>query len=298
MNNVRINHLRTEGRNPLSMQLDQMSAFEIVSLMNQEDEKVAKAVSEQLPNIASAVECITKQLKLGGRVIYFGAGTSGRIGVMDASECPPTFSTTDEIIGIIAGGDEALRRTSEGVEDVSSSGVDDLKKISLRNEDVVVGIAASGRTPYVIGGLDYARSINAKTIALSCNLNSDIGKIADIAIEIDVGPEVLTGSTRLKAGTAQKMVLNMLSTAAMVGYGKVYGNLMVDVNPSSLKLIERAKSIIMQIAECDTDTATHALEESDFKIKTAIVMIMLQCSKAEANQNLKTADGFIRRAIQ
>lgn len=298
MNKVLINHLKTEGRNPLSMQLDQMSALEIVKLMNQEDAKVALAVSEQLPTIARAVELVTKQLKIGGRVIYFGAGTSGRLGVIDASECPPTFSTTDEFIGIIAGGDVAMRKTLEGAEDVSSSGVEDLKSLTLKKEDVVVGIAASGRTPYVIGGLDYARSIDAKTISLSCNLDSDIGKIADIAIEIDVGPEVLTGSTRLKAGTAQKMVLNMLSTAAMVGYGKVYGNLMVDVNPSSLKLVERAKNIIMQVTACDYDTATQALEESDYKIKTAIVMIMHQCSKAVANEKLKTADGFIRRAIQ
>lgn len=298
MNKVLINHLKTEGRNPLSMQLDQMSALEIVKLMNQEDAKVALAVSEQLPTIARAVELITKQLKIGGRVIYFGAGTSGRLGVIDASECPPTFSTTDEFIGIIAGGDVAMRRTLEGAEDVSSSGVEDLKSLTLKKEDVVVGIAASGRTPYVIGGLDYARSIDAKTISLSCNLDSDIGKLADIAIEIEVGPEVLTGSTRLKAGTAQKMVLNMLSTAAMVGYGKVYGNLMVDVNPSSLKLVERAKNIIMQVTACDYDTATQTLEESDYKIKTAIVMIMNQCSKAEADEKLKTADGFIRRAIQ
>lgn len=298
MNKVRINHLKTEERNPLSMQLDQMSALEIVNLMNQEDAKVALAVSEQLPAIASAVELITRQLKHGGRAIYMGAGTSGRIGVMDASECPPTFSTTDEIIGVIAGGDEALRKTLEGAEDVLSSGVEDLKKLSLTKEDVVIGIAASGRTPYVIGGLDYARSIDAKTISLSCNLHSDIGKITDIAIEIEVGPEVLTGSTRLKAGTAQKMVLNMLSTAAMVGYGKVYGNLMVDVNPSSLKLVERAKNIIMQVTACDIDTATQALQESDFKIKTAIVMIMHQCSMAEAHKKLESADGFIRKAIQ
>lgn len=292
-----VSHLKTEERNPLSMQLDQMSAIEIVTLMNQEDAKIALAVREQLPAIAEAVELITKQLKVGGRVIYLGAGTSGRMGVMDASECPPTFSTTDEIIGIIAGGDEALRRTFEGAEDISSSGAEDLRKFSLTKEDIVIGIAASGRTPYVIGGLDYARSIDAKTISLSCNLNSDIAKITDIAIEIEVGPEVLTGSTRLKAGTAQKMVLNMLSTAAMVGYGKVYGNLMVDVNPSSLKLVERAKNIVMQVTSCDIDTAIQALEDSNYKIKTAIVMIKLQCSKEEAELKLNAADGFVRNAI-
>ena len=219
------------------------------------------------------------------------------MGVMDASECPPPFSTTDEITGIIAGGDEALRRTFEGAEDISSSGAEDLRKFSLTKEDIVIGIAASGRTPYVIGGLDYARSIDAKTISLSCNLNSDIAKITDIAIEIEVGPEVLTGSTRLKAGTAQKMVLNMLSTAAMVGYGKVYGNLMVDVNPSSLKLVERAKNIVMQVTSCDIDTAIQTLEDSNYKIKTAIVMIKLQCSKEEAELKLNAADGFVRNAI-
>lgn len=298
MNRVRINHLKTEERNPLSMQLDQMSAIEIVTLMNQEDAKVALAVSEKLPDIASAVECITKQLKLGGRVIYFGAGTSGRMGVLDASECPPTFSTTDEFIGIIAGGDDALRKTLEGAEDVSSSGVEDLKKLSLTEKDVVIGLAASGRTPYVLGALNYAKSIGANTVAVSCNPNSDIGKVADIAIDVEVGPEILTGSTRLKAGTAQKMVLNMLSTASMVGFGKVYGNLMVDVKPSNLKLVERAKSIVMQVTACDTNTATKALADSGNKVKIAIVMVKLKCSKVEAEEKLKASDGFIRRAIQ
>ena len=297
MNQVKIDHLITEKRNPLTMDLDQLSALEVVSLMNQEDAKVAIAVSEKLPLIAQAVELITKQLKFGGRVVYFGAGTSGRLGVIDASECPPTFSTSDEFIGIIAGGDGALRKAVEGAEDSASLGVEDLKKLSITERDVIVGIAASGRTPYVLGGLDYAKSIGAKTVTVSCNPNSEIGKIADIAIDVEVGPEVLTGSTRLKAGTAQKMVLNMLSTASMVGFGKVYGNLMVDVNPSNLKLIERAKSIIMQAVPCDIATATQALNDSGNKVKTAIVMIKLNCSKEEADEKLKAADGFVRRAI-
>ena len=296
MNHVKIDHLTTEKRNPLTMDLDQLSAFEVVALMNQEDAKVALAVNEQLPVIAQAVELITKHLKLGGRVIYFGAGTSGRLGVIDASECPPTFSTTDEFIGIIAGGDGALRKAVEGAEDSASLGIEDLKKLSITSQDVIIGIAASGRTPYVLGGLDYAKTIGAKTVTVSCNPNSEIGKVADIAIDVEVGPEVLTGSTRLKAGTAQKMVLNMLSTASMVGFGKVYGNLMVDVNPSNLKLIERAKKIIMQAAPCDLHTATQALVDSGNKVKTAIVMVKLKCSKEEADEKLKAADGFIRKA--
>jgi N-acetylmuramic acid 6-phosphate etherase len=298
MSKVRINHLKTEERNPLSMQLDQMSPLEIVTLMNQEDAKVAIAVNEHLPTIARAVELITQQLKKGGRVIYFGAGTSGRLGVIDASECPPTFSTTDEFIGIIAGGDRALRMTMEGAEDLPSLGVEDLKKLSITNKDVIIGIAASGRTPYVLGGLEYAKSIQAKTISISCNMDSDIGKIADIAIDIEVGPEVLSGSTRLKAGTAQKLVLNMLSTASMVGYGKVYGNLMVDVSLSSSKLVERAKNIIMQVTYCDMETATQALANSGNKVKTAIMMIKLQCTRSEAEKKLKDSDGFIRKTIQ
>jgi N-acetylmuramic acid 6-phosphate etherase len=298
MSQVKIDHLTTEKRNPLTMDLDQLSAFEVVSLMNKEDAKVAYAVENQLPVIAQAVEMITNQLKLGGRVIYFGAGTSGRLGVIDASECPPTFSTTDEFIGIIAGGDGALRKAVEGAEDSVSLGVEDLKKLCISDRDVIVGIAASGRTPYVLGGLDYAKSVGAKSVSVSCNPNSDIGKVADIAIDVEVGPEVLTGSTRLKAGTAQKMVLNMLSTASMVGFGKVYGNLMVDVNPSNLKLIERAKKIIMQAASCDLETATQVLADSSNKVKTAIVMVKLKCSKEDAEERLKKADGFIRIAVQ
>jgi N-acetylmuramic acid 6-phosphate etherase len=298
MSQVKIDHLTTEKRNPLTMDLDQLSAFEVVSLMNKEDAKVAYAVENQLPVIAQAVEMITNQLKLGGRVIYFGAGTSGRLGVIDASECPPTFSTTDEFIGIIAGGDGALRKAVEGAEDSVSLGVEDLKKLCITDRDVIVGIAASGRTPYVLGGLDYAKSVGAKSVSVSCNPNSDIGKVADIAIDVEVGPEVLTGSTRLKAGTAQKMVLNMLSTASMVGFGKVYGNLMVDVNPSNLKLIERAKKIIMQAASCDLETATQVLADSGNKVKTAIVMVKLKCSKEDAEERLKKADGFIRIAVQ
>lgn len=298
MSNVSINQLKTEERNPLSMQLDQMSALEIVTLMNQEDAKVALAINDHLPTIARAVELITIQLKQGGRVIYFGAGTSGRLAVIDASECPPTFSTKDEFIGIIAGGDGALRMTVKGAEDMSSLGVEDLKTLLITNKDVIIGVAASGRTPYVLGGLEYAQSIQAKTISISCNMNSDIGKIADIAIDIEVGPEVLTGSTRLKAGTAQKMVLNMLSTASMVVNGKVYGNLMVDVSLSSSKLVERAKNIIMQVTSCDLETATQTLEDSGNKVKTAIVMIKLQCKSSEAEKKLKDSDGFIRKAIQ
>ena len=298
MSQVKIDHLTTEKRNPLTINLDQLSALEVITLMNQEDAKVAGAVNEKLYVIAQAVELIINQLKLGGRIIYFGAGTSGRLGVIDASECPPTFSTSDEFIGIIAGGDGALRKAVEGAEDSVSLGAEDLKNLLITKHDVIVGIAASGRTPYVLGGLNYAKSIGAQTITVSCNPNSDIGKVADIAIDVEVGPEVLTGSTRLKAGTAQKMVLNMLSTASMVGFGKVYGNLMVDVNPSNLKLIERAKKIIMLAALCNLEIATQALADSGNKVKIAIVMVKLKCSKEVAEEKLKVANGFIRRAIQ
>lgn len=297
MTKIQIEHLTTEKRNPESMHLDELTPLEIVRLMNREDAKVALAVEKQLQQIAKAVELIIGALKEGGRVIYFGAGTSGRLAVIDASECPPTFSTTDEFIGIIAGGDGALRKAVEGAEDSDKLAVENLMDLKLRKTDVAIGIAASGRTPYVLGGLKYASDIGAKTISISCNPHSEIGKLANVAIDVEVGPEILTGSTRLKAGTAQKMVLNMLSTASMVGFGKVYGNLMVDVNPSNIKLVERAKNIIMQVTGCNTDTALEILEKSDKRAKTAIIMIAANCSKDEANEKLYKADGFIRKAL-
>jgi N-acetylmuramic acid 6-phosphate etherase len=298
MTQVKINHLKTEQRNHATMELDKLSPIEIITIMNDEDAKVAAAVRLHLPEIAKAIEAIVARLRQGGRVIYIGAGTSGRLGVLDASECPPTFSTTDEFIGIMAGGDTAIRNAVEGAEDNPDLGISDLVNIDASSKDVVVGIAASGRTPYVLGALNYARQRGAVTIALTCNPGSDLGKIADIAINLAVGPEVLTGSTRLKAGTAQKMVLNMLSTASMVRSGKTYGNLMVDVKPSNLKLIERTVKIVQEATGCDEETARETLGKCRQHPKTAIVMILAECDEATALNRLESARGFVREAIR
>lgn len=298
MSKVKIEHLTTENRNPKTMQLDALPIHEVLTIMNEEDMKVPQAIQKALPQVEQAVKAIIKALNQGGRLIYTGAGTSGRLGVIDAAECMPTFGTTDEVIGIIAGGDKAFLVAQEGVEDSAEQGKQDLVDIQLTGKDIVVGIAASGRTPYVIGALEYAKSLGAQTVAVACNLNSEIGKVADIAIEVSVGPEVLTGSTRLKSGTAQKLILNMLSTASMVGIGKVYGNLMVDVKTTNLKLIERGKRIIMMATDCDYDTASRYFEESDRHPKTAIVMILTGCDKAEAQRRLQQHNGFVRQAIQ
>ncbi len=298
MTQIKINHLKTEQRNPATMELDKLSPIEIITIMNDEDAKVASAVRLHLPEIAKAIEAIVARLRQGGRVIYIGAGTSGRLGVLDASECPPTFSTTDEFIGIMAGGSVAIASAHEGAEDSTELGVEDLSNIGVSSKDVVVGIAASGRTPYVIGAINYARQRGAVTIAVTCNPGSEVGKIADIAINIAVGPEVLTGSTRLKSGTAQKMVLNMLSTASMVRCGKTYGNLMVDVKPSNLKLIERTVKIVQEATGCDDDSARETLEKCNHSPKTAIVMILADCDKETAIKRLESAHGFVREAIR
>lgn len=294
----KISHLTTETRNPKSSELDTLSSLEIIQIMNEEDHKIAQAINKQLPNISKAVDVIVNQLNEGGRVIYFGAGTSGRLGVLDASECPPTFSSTDEFIGIIAGGDKALRIPIEGAEDSFTLCVDDLKKLNLTSKDVAIGLAASGRTPYCIGGLEYAKSLGCHTVSLTCNPNSKMSQIAEIRIDIEVGPEVLTGSTRLKSGSAQKMVLNMLSTASMVRYGKVYSNLMVDVSPTNEKLVKRAVKIVMDATGCDEELAEKKLQEAHLKPKCAIVMIMKDCSYEDALVLLKKAKNFIREAIK
>ncbi len=290
--------LLTEKPNSNSLHLDQKNALEIVQLMNEEDKKVALAVEAQLPNIAKAVDLIVGQLEMKGRVIYFGAGTSGRLGFLDASECPPTFSTTDEFIALIAGGERAIKSAVEGAEDSEDLIVEELKALQFSDRDVAVGIAASGRTPYVVSGLTYARSLGAKTIAISCNPDSMISQYSDVGIDVEVGPEVLTGSTRLKAGTATKMVLNMLSTASMVRMGKVYGNLMVDLNPSNIKLIDRAKRIIMQATGVNEKTAHQVLYDANLKVKVAIVMIKKKCSATDAILKLEKANGFVHKAIQ
>ncbi|GHH97758.1 N-acetylmuramic acid 6-phosphate etherase [Neobacillus kokaensis] len=291
--------LTTESRNEQSMKIDTAGPTEILRIMNEEDQKVALAVKEVLPEIEAAVKFVFESFQRGGRLIYMGAGTSGRLGVLDAVECPPTFSTGTEMVqGLIAGGAGAFLKAVEGAEDSPELGVEDLKQIGLTNDDTVIGIAASGRTPYVIGALKYARSIGAKTVALSCNKDAAISKEADQSIEVIVGPEVLTGSTRLKAGTAHKMVLNMISTSSMILLGKAYENLMVDVHVSNEKLKERAIGIIQKITGVSYETALEALETSGLQAKTAIVMIKTGKTKEEAEKLLADANGYVRTAIE
>ncbi|SFM22491.1 N-acetylmuramic acid 6-phosphate etherase [Bacillus sp. 5mfcol3.1] len=294
-----LENLTTETRNEKTMNLDEMSTIEFLKVINDEDAKVAAGVKLAIPQIAKAVEAIVEAKRKGGRLIYIGAGTSGRIGLLDAVECPPTFGTeSEEVIGLIAGGKKAFIKAVEGAEDNKELGIQDLKDINLTNKDIVVGIAASGRTPYVIGGLEYANSIGTQTVAVSCNKGSAIGREANIVIEVNNGPEVLTGSTRLKAGTSQKLICNMLSTASMVGLGKVYGNLMVDLQLTNEKLVERAKHIVMEATSCDYETAELYLSKADNKPKIAIVMILAGFSKEEAIQRLKETQGFIRQAVK
>jgi N-acetylmuramic acid 6-phosphate etherase len=287
--------LTTELRNPKSMELDNKSIKEVLLLMNEEDATVPLAVKKEIDNIESVVKEVVKAFKNGGRLIYVGAGTSGRLGILDASECPPTFGVEPTLVqGLIAGGEKAILKAIEGAEDDEESGQLDLKAISINEKDVVVGIAASGRTPYVIGALKYANEVGATTASISNNKHSVIGKIAQIAIEVETGPEVLTGSTRLKAGTAQKLVLNMISTASMIGIGKVYENLMVDVQPTNKKLVERSKRIIMEATGVDYDTAQTYFLRANQEVKPAIVMILLNCSHEEALDKLEKSNGFIR----
>ncbi|MCM3596732.1 N-acetylmuramic acid 6-phosphate etherase [Metabacillus idriensis] len=294
-----LEHLTTETRNEKTMNLDEMSTIELLTVMNEEDEKVARAVKAELPSIAKAVDAIIHAKKQGGRLIYMGAGTSGRIGLLDAVECPPTFGTDPgEVIGLIAGGEKAFIKAVEGAEDSKELGVGDLKEIQLTSSDIVVGIAASGRTPYVIGGLEYSNSIGAKTVAVCCNKSSEVGKTAEIAIAVVNGPEVLTGSTRLKAGTSQKLVCNMLSTASMVGIGKVYGNLMVDVQQTNQKLEERAKRIVMEATSCSYETAEEYLVIAKDNSKLAILMILTNLTYEDALDKLNVSQGFIREAIK
>lgn len=288
--------LVTESRNPKTMNIDLMPIHEILKVMNEEDQTVPLAVEKVIPEIEKAVKFAIDSFQKGGRLIYIGAGTSGRLGILDASECPPTFGVEPGMVqGIIAGGLEAISKAIEGAEDNETLGGDDLKRIGLTENDTVVGIAASGRTPYVIGALNYAKQIGAKTVAISNNKNSQIGKLVDVAIEVETGPEVITGSTRLKAGTAQKLVLNMISTTSMIGIGKVYENLMVDVQPTNEKLVNRAQRIIMDATGCDREIASKTLELANKNVKAAIIMILLNCSYEEAIEKLEEADGFVRK---
>ncbi|MGR3660652.1 MAG: N-acetylmuramic acid 6-phosphate etherase [Paracoccaceae bacterium] len=291
--------LISESRNPGTMNIDLLSTLEILQEINREDTTVPGAVRLVLPEIAEAVERIIVAFNAGARLIYIGAGTSGRLGVLDASECPPTFGVPqDMVIGIIAGGPSALMISAEGAEDAQQQGGLDLQDIRLDVNDVVVGIAVSGRTPYVIGGLNYANKIGATTVALSCNPSSVIAGIADIAITPVVGPEVLSGSTRLKSGTAQKLVLNMLTTASMIRIGKIYQNLMVDLNASNEKLLARATGIVVQATDCSTDAALKALTAADNNVKLAILIVLTGLDADAAKDVLKDAGGFLRTAIK
>lgn len=270
-----LSKMMTETRNPNTMDLDQMSALQIVTAMNREDRRVPEGIEPVLPQIAAVVDAVEAAFRKGGRLFYLGAGTSGRLGVLDASECPPTFGVDPGmVVGLIAGGDRALRFPIEGAEDSRELGRQDLMDHNLTADDVVVGIAASGRTPYVLGALEYARSLGCTTAAIACNKNSAVGQAADIAIEAQVGPEVLTGSTRLKAGTAQKMILNMISTGAMVRIGKAYHNLMVDVVQSNEKLQTRAENIVMEATGVERAEARATIDAADGKVKLAITMIL------------------------
>lgn len=294
-----LHQLQTEMRNAASEQLDQMSALEIVTLMNREDHKVAQAVERALPEVARAAELIAQSLDGGGRLFYIGAGTSGRLGVLDAAECPPTFGTDPaKVRAIIAGGAAAMTVAVEGAEDSPELGQKDIREAGVRAGDVVVGIAASGRTPYVIGALAEAKARQAVTVSLSCNPGSAINQSADVSIDLDVGPEVVTGSTRLKAGSATKMVLNMLTTASMVRIGKVYGNWMVNVQATNRKLRERAKRIVSQVTGVDYQTAEKLIAEAQGDVKLAIVLQQTGLPLVEAAEKLRIAGGKIRQAIE
>lgn len=288
----------TESRHPDTMKLDQMSMYEIAQLMNQEDLTVPKAINEELDIIEKVIEVVVAQLKNGGRLFYIGAGTSGRLGVLDAVECVPTFGTSPELIqGIMAGGNKAIVEAVEGIEDSGEQAVKDLKKKQLSNKDVVIGIAASGRTPYVAEGLNYANEIGAQTASIVNNKDTKIGKVAKYSIEILTGPEILTGSTRLKAGTSAKLVLNMISTISMVQLGKTFENLMVDVKATNNKLIDRSKRIVVEATGVDYEKAEQVLKNAG-SVKLAIVMILSGRSKIEAESSLEKAHGIVKDALE
>lgn len=286
----------TEMRNPDTMNLDQMSSLEIAEAANREDAKVAEAVKAVLPQVAEAIDASAAAIKNGGRLLYIGAGTSGRLGVLDSSECPPTFGMPEgTVLGLIAGGEEALFRAAEGAEDNTEMAEMMLRNAGLCGKDMVIGLSASGRTPFVVSGLRYAGRLGCRTAAVACNKSSRIGEIADIVIEPVTGPELLTGSTRLKAGTAQKMILNMISTGCMVKLGKVYENLMIDLQCTNEKLNTRAESIVASAAKCSRDAAAQALKQSGGEVKLAVVMLLTGKSAKEAAEELAAADGKINQ---
>lgn len=289
----------TEGRNPASQNIDELSTEAMLRVINDEDKKVALAVEAIVPQIAAAVDAICAAFQAGGRLIYCGAGTSGRLGILDASECPPTFGTPrEQVIGLIAGGHTAILQAVENAEDNREQGAQDLKDIRFSRHDVLVGIAASGRTPYVLGALAYANELGATTVSLTCNPGSAMSQVAAIALTPVVGPEVVTGSSRMKAGTAQKLVLNMLTTGSMIRSGKVYSNLMVDVEATNQKLVQRQVNIVMQATDCDEATASAALTACGGHCKTAILMVLADLAADEAKALLSQHQGFIRQALQ
>ncbi len=296
---LNLKNMSTETRNQNTMNLDIMTPLEVVTVMNAEDAKVPEAIKPALPNIAQCVTWAIESIEAGGRIVYMGAGTSGRLGVLDAVECPPTFGVAPEVVvGLIAGGEKAFVKAVEGAEDSRELGHDDLVNINLEKRDIVIGIAASGRTPYVLGGLAYAKEVGCHTVAISCNPGSAIGQAAELAIEVVPGPECLTGSTRLKSGTCQKLILNMISTATMVGCGKAYQNLMVDVMQTNEKLVVRAQNIVMEATGCDRATAAEKIALASGNAKTAITMILADCGLEEAKERLAKAKGHVRGAIQ
>ncbi|MXP54809.1 N-acetylmuramic acid 6-phosphate etherase [Pantoea sp. Seng] len=296
---IDLSQMITEGRNPASHNIDELSTEAMLRVINDEDKKVALAVEAIVPQIAQVVDAITAAFSKGGRLIYCGAGTSGRLGILDASECPPTFGTPrSQVVGLIAGGHTAILQAVENAEDNVEQGAQDLKDINFNANDVLVGIAASGRTPYVLGALAYAKQQGAFSAALTCNPNSPMSQAADVALTPVVGPEVVTGSSRMKAGTAQKLVLNMLTTGAMIRSGKVYGNLMVDVEATNQKLVQRQINIVKQATDCDDATAQQALNACHGHCKTAIVMVLAGLDASEAQALLKQNSGFIRNALR
>ena len=296
---LNLKNMSTETRNRNTMDLDIMTPLEVITVMNQEDAKVPAAITPALPQIAQCVTWAIESIEAGGRIIYMGAGTSGRLGVLDAVECPPTFGVSPEtVVGLSAGGDNAFVKAKEGAEDSRELGRQDLESIRLEKRDIVIGIAASGRTPYVLGGLAYAQEMGCHTVGISCNPGSAVGAAAELAIEVVPGPECLTGSTRLKSGTCQKLILNMISTATMVGCGKAYQNLMVDVMQTNEKLVVRAQNIVMEATGCDRETAAEKIALADGNAKTAITMILADCDVAEARERLAKAKGHVREAIK
>jgi N-acetylmuramic acid 6-phosphate etherase len=296
---INLSQMVTESRNPASSQIDTLPTLDMLAVINSEDQKVPLAVAATLPAIAKVVDLVVEAFACGGRLIYCGAGTSGRLGILDASECPPIYGTPrEQVVGLIAGGHTAILQAVENAEDNPQMGEQDLRNLGFNARDVLVGIAASGRTPYVLGAMAYARSVGAAAVAISCNPNSAMSQAADIAIEPVVGPEVVTGSSRMKAGTAQKLILNMITTGAMIRSGKVYSNLMVDVEATNAKLVQRQVNIVVEATECSPEEAEEALNQCQRHCKTAIVMILGGLSAPEASAVLSKNKGFIRQALQ